>query len=78
MIENEFQYELTRKCAGEFARTLACLKTPTENAGADPIHPLLRQAERDALAGQLESLLEEIARYEALRGKSQVRLEAAV
>ena len=65
MIENQFQYELTRKRAGEFARTLVCLHTSTEKAGTDAIHPLLRQAERDALASQLESFKEELAEYES-------------
>jgi len=67
MIENEYQYNLTRSQAARFEQTLAQLGAEPESGTPDGTHPLLRQAERNALASQLESLREEIAEYEVLR-----------
>ena len=76
MIENEFQYHLTRKRAEEFARTLDCLDAPDETESASAAHPLLRQAERAALASQLESLRDEIAEYESRPENMRQRVSA--
>ena len=77
MIENELQYELTRKCADEFTQALASLSASAKNTNADAIHPLLRRAEQDALASQLESLQAELADYEARQGKPKAHLVGA-
>lgn len=69
MIENEFQYSLTKKQAAKFEHALAQLTTKAEqdSAATDQVPPLLRKAERDALSSQLESLRTELAEYETLR-----------
>ena len=66
MIANEFQYNLTRSQAVRFAQALEQLDGRAPDTG-EPLHPLLQQAERNALLSQLETLNTEIADYEALR-----------
>ncbi len=65
MIANEFQYNLTKSQAAQFAQALARWQPPADDENA--ASRLLRQAERDALQSQRDSLLSEIAEYEALR-----------
>ena len=66
MITNERQLRITRARAERFAEALKQLE-------AEPsfLPPLLRKAERDALASQLETLRSEIAEYESLRAGRQ-------
>ena len=64
MIKNERQYRITKAQAQKFQSALTRLQ-----AGAAEsvfLHPRLRQAERDALQSQWESLQAEITDYEAL------------
>lgn len=65
MIKNESQYQLTKMQADTFARALADLEPAGEPASGT--HPLLRQAEREALGNQLEHLRGQLAEYEAVR-----------
>ena len=67
MIENEYRYNLTRSQAARFEQALAQLGEELEPGEVNGVHPLVRQAERNALASQLRSLREEMAEYEALR-----------
>lgn len=70
MIKNERQYRITRTQAEKFAQALAQIEQTRSDAG---VHPLLRQAEREAIQSQLESLQREIGEYEDLReGKERV------
>lgn len=65
MIHNARQYRITKAQAAKFA---AALKAFDARPAAHPgVHPKLINAQRDALASQLESLNEEIAEYERLR-----------
>jgi len=61
MIKNERQYRVTRAQAGRFKRALTEVKN--NNKG----HSLLRKAQTDAIASQLEQLEEQIKDYERLR-----------
>ena len=70
MIKNERQYRITKAQAQKFMQALAQMQdAPEENPG---LHPVLRQAEQDAIQSQWESLQSEINDYEALlTGKQQ-------
>ena len=71
MIKNERQYRITRTQAERFARTLEGLRERPE--GADGIHPMIAQAQVDAVSSQLADLESELREYEAIReGKFQV------
>lgn len=63
MIKNERQYAITKAQADKFARALDELSRRSAGDG----HPLLRQAEEDALRSQLADLRAELEQYEALR-----------
>jgi hypothetical protein len=64
MIENEQQLQITKAAAAKFAHGLA---TFDERPEAHPgVQPRLIQLLKDALASQLETLLEEIKEYEQL------------
>ena len=65
MIKNERQYRITRTQAERFARTLEGLRERPE--GADGIHPLIAQAQMDAVSSQLADLEAELREYEAVR-----------
>ena len=65
MIKNERQYRITRTQAGRFARTLEGLRERPE--GADGIHPMIAQAQVDAVSSQLADLEAELREYEAVR-----------
>jgi transcriptional regulator with XRE-family HTH domain len=69
MIQNERQYKITKARADEFERKLKALPaTPPSD-----IHPLIAQAQRDAIKSQLDELREEIEAYDQLRqGRSKV------
>ena len=71
MIKNERQYRITRAQAVRFARTLERLRERSE--GADGIHPMIAQAQVDAVSSQLADLEAELLEYEAIReGKFHV------
>ena len=65
MIKNERQYRITRTQAERFARTLEGLRERPE--GADGIHPMIAQAQMDAVSSQLADLEAELREYEAVR-----------
>lgn len=65
MIKNERQYRITKGWIQKFTQTLGHLDAHPEESV--PLHPLLRKAERDGLAGQIETLQQEVREYEALR-----------
>ena len=65
MIKNERQYRITRTQAERFARTLEGLRNRPE--GADGIHPMIAQAQVDAVSSQLADLEAELSEYEAIR-----------
>jgi Predicted transcriptional regulator with C-terminal CBS domains len=73
MITNERQLKITRAQAARFEKALAEMEQRQEEG----VSPLLRRAERDALASQRESLRSEIAEYEALRGGKRQVFEAS-
>ena len=64
MIRNERQYRLTKAQANRFSQTLQSL------GEADGVHPLIVQAQRDALSSQIADLEGELREYESrLEGK---------
>ena len=65
MIKNERQYRITRTQAERFARTLEGLRNRPE--GADGVHPMIAQAQVDAVSSQLTDLEAELREYEAIR-----------
>ena len=65
MIKNERQYRITRGWVQKFAQTLDHLDAHPDE-GTD-LHPLLRKAERDGMASQIETLQQEVRAYETLR-----------
>ena len=65
MIKNERQYRITRTQAERFARTLEGLASRPD--GADGMHPMIAQAQVDAVSGQLADLEAELREYEAVR-----------
>jgi transcriptional regulator with XRE-family HTH domain len=67
MIRNEREYRITKAQAKAFAETLAALRQSP--APAD-VHPLLAQAEVDAVTSQLEDLREQLREYETLRDET--------
>jgi len=66
MITNEKQFRSTRQLVERLRGGLAALETPSD------VHPMFVEAQRSALASQIEELEEDIALYEALRS-GQVR-----
>ena len=72
MIQNERQYRVAKTQAKKFEEALA------ELVGSSPdqqIHPRLRQAQVEAVRGQLEELRAQIADYESLRSGQQSALQ---
>lgn len=70
MITNEKQFRSTRSLIDRLRAGLAALETSTD------IHPMFVEAQRSALASQIDELEEDAAQYEALRS-GQVRTFAA-
>src|SRR5438552_2633451 len=71
MIENERQYRITKAQADKFAQALAQFTTHPDKH--DQMHPLLHQAQREALQSQLDDLRTQLEEYEALKsGKYKV------
>ena len=73
MMKNERQYRITRTQAERFARTLEGLRNRPE--GADGMHPMIAQAQVDAVSSQLADLEAELREYEAVR-EGEFPLEA--
>jgi hypothetical protein len=71
MIKNERQHRITKMQAEKFAQALAQSEQSPESdqtlRQTGIVHPLLQQAQADALHSQLESLQEEINAYETIR-----------
>ena len=65
MIKNERQYRITKAQAEKFQQALVGLSQTRDTD--EPIHPLLRKAQEDALRSQLADLQAELEEYEALR-----------
>lgn len=75
MIKNERQYRITRAQADLFEQALQQLREqPTQNG---EMHPLLRQAQEDALRSQLADLTAELEEYDALRSGNFPVMELA-
>ena len=71
MIKNERQYRITKAQADKFAQALSQFLEIADKE--EQIHPLLRQAQIDALQNQLQDLRAQIEEYEALKsGRYQV------
>lgn len=65
MIKNERQYRITKAQADKFERALKWM--PNEKDASNNLHPLLQQAQKDALVSQFADLEAELADYDALR-----------
>ena len=61
MIKNERQYRITKAQANRFSQTFRRL------GEADGVHPLIVQAQRDALSSQIADLEGELSEYESLK-----------
>jgi transcriptional regulator with XRE-family HTH domain/Zn-dependent peptidase ImmA (M78 family) len=71
MITTERQLQISKAQAARFRESLAALEKGSLD-GSD-LHPLMKEAQIDAIRGQLETLLAEIKEYEDLRsGKTSV------
>lgn len=75
MIKNEKQYRAARKTAHAFESTLATRRAEPPQKAA--IHPVIWEAERQALESELERILEELSAYEALKSGEQQSLTVA-
>jgi transcriptional regulator with XRE-family HTH domain len=75
MIKNERQYRITKAQAKKFDDALAQLQEPARQGEMADIHPLLVQAQVDALKSQAEELNEQIREYESLRSGERKILE---
>ena len=65
MIKNERQYRITKAQAKRFSQTLADLqKRCSESEG---IHPLIAEAQENAVRSQLADLEKELREYESLK-----------
>ena len=64
MIKNERQYRITKAQAARFVKALETLRH-----GPDPngLHPLITQAQEDAIISQLADLESELREYESLK-----------
>jgi len=64
MIKNERQYRITKSQAQKFQDAIHVLEAGERNEG---LHPLLHQAQVNALRSQLQELQADLAQYDALR-----------
>ena len=71
MIKNERQYRITRAQADKFTAALQHLGDKSPQPHAAPLHPVLQNAQREALESQLTDLQGQIREYEALRSGTQ-------
>ena len=67
MIKNERQYRITRTQAERFAQTLRGLRERPE--AVDGVHPIIAQAQVDAVSSQLADLEAELREYESVSVK---------
>lgn len=76
MITNERQYRITKAETERFQQTLNELTAKGNQR--EGVHPLLVQAERDALRSQLDDLAAELREYEALKagGVSTIKINS--
>lgn len=65
MIKNERQYRITKAQAEKFDQTFLDVQAQGQSQG---VYPLLHRAQLDALQSQRDSLRQELAEYEALKG----------
>lgn len=70
MIGNEREYRITAAAIGRFEAVLDRLE-----AGSAERHPLLQQALRESTAGEVQTLRERVAEYDALQGGQVAVLE---
>ena len=76
-IKNERQYRITRTQAERFTRALEGLRNRPD--GADGMHPMIAQAQVEAVSRQLAELEAELREYEAIRdGRFEVDALRAV
>ena len=71
MIGNEREYRITTAAIGRFEAALGRLEE-----GSAGRHPLLQQALRESMEGEVQTLREQVAEYDALRGGRVAVLEA--
>lgn len=71
MIGNEREYRITTAAIKRFEGALDRLEE-----GSAERHPLRQQALRDSMAGEVQTLREQVAEYDALRGGQVTVLEA--
>jgi ribosome-binding protein aMBF1 (putative translation factor) len=71
MIGNEREYRITIAAIGRFEEALDRLEE-----GSAERHPLLQQALRESMEGEVQTLREQVAEYDALRGGKVAVLEA--
>jgi ribosome-binding protein aMBF1 (putative translation factor) len=73
MIRNQRQYKITKAQAAKFEQALQTFaERSPQTAG---VHPRLVQAQREAIASQLESLQDELKEYERLQRTKQPKLK---
>lgn len=70
MIANQREYEITKGWIEKFE-----LKLRTPLPADDPIDPLGREIERNAIASTLDELREELAQYESTHQRDLVGAE---
>jgi transcriptional regulator with XRE-family HTH domain len=70
MIKNEKQYQLAQRQIKSFERDLDRVRRSAVDD--DPIHPLVRKAQLEAIESQIESLRAEVREYERVRAGDRV------
>ena len=65
MIADEHQYRVTKRRERSFHKAIERLDA--RGSETSDVHPRIRQAEREAMASQLDDLRAEIAEYERLK-----------
>jgi hypothetical protein len=70
VIENDLQYDLTKKAAERFARALSEMNR--QSPAADAVHPVLRRAQEESIRSELEVLRAELREYEHRRASAGV------
>jgi transcriptional regulator with XRE-family HTH domain len=75
MIKNERQYRITKAQTRKFEEALAQMRQSAKNGESPEVHPLLVQAQIDALQSQFDELLEQLEEYDSLRSGERKVLE---
>lgn len=73
MIRNDREFKITKAQAASFEKALADATSDT----SDSLHPMIRQAQLDAMRSQLDELQAELAEYEALKEGRRDIIEVA-